>query len=138
MEKLIESISIELNNLQFNYDVQYNIQYLDEVINTNYNLNELINIIKYNLVLSETNKIIKYYNNLIDFTNQNLIFDIENKSKQISNLLLSNNKLFFIDNLSFKIKISFNNALEYLNDYIDSKKYNNSIFLTISFIKNIN
>tara|TARA_B100000424_G_C22874498_1_gene465638 strand:+ start:722 stop:1138 length:417 start_codon:yes stop_codon:yes gene_type:complete len=138
MEKLIESISIELNNLQFNYDVQYNIQYLDEIINTNYNLNELINIIKYNLVLSETNKIIKYYNNLIDFTNQNLIFDIENKSKQISNLLLSNNKLFFIDYLVFKVKISFNNALEYLNDVIDIKKKNKSIFLTITFLKNIN
>ena len=137
MEKLIESISLELNNLKFNYDIQYNIEYLDEIVDTKYNLNELINIIKNNLVLSETNKVMKYYNNLIDFTSQKLTFNIENKSKQISNLLLSNNKLFFIDNLAFKIKISFQNAIDYLHDYIDHEKYNQSIFLTIIFIKNV-
>mgnify|MGYP001380567089 CR=1 FL=1 len=137
MDNLIKSKLNELNNLTYNYDLEIKIQYLDELINNNNNINELINIIRYNLVLSETNKVIKYFKNLIELANSKINFCIEDKKINISKLLLSNNKLFFINNLIIKIKISYNNALQYLKEYIDINQKNKSIFLTITFIKNI-
>ena len=135
MNKLIENISLELNNLTFIYEKIYNIQYLDEDINTNYDLNKLIDSIESNLVSSEIDKISKYYDNILNTYDQYIQFNINNKEKRISKLLLSNNKLFFIDNLSFKIKLSFENANQYLNNYLDLSKSDKAIYLTVTFLK---
>lgn len=135
MNKLIENISLELNNLTFIYEKIYNIQYLDEDISTNYDLNKLIDSIESNLVSSEIDKISKYYDNIVNTYDQYIQFNINNKEKRISKLLLSNNRLFFIDNLSFKIKLSFENANQYLNNYLNSSKSDKAIYLTVTFLK---
>lgn len=135
MNKLIENISLELNNLTFIYEKIYNIQYLEEDVNTNYDINKLLNSIENNLVSSEIDKISKYYDNIVNTYDQYIQFNINNKEKRISKLLLSNNKLFFIDNLSFKIKLSFENASQYLNNYLDLSKSDKAIYLTVTFLK---
>ena len=135
MNKLIENISLELNNLTFIYEKIYNIQYLEEDVNTNYDINKLLNSIENNLVSSEIDKISKYYDNIVNTYDQYIQFNINNKEKRISKLLLSNNRLFFIDNLSFKIKLSFKNANQYLNNYVNSSKSDKAIYLTVTFLK---